>query len=385
MGVCRVVLTVAAFAVAAWGGASGGTGANSLLAGGLQLTASAAAAPVREPEKVGFQAFHDRLAPYGQWMNDPRWGAVWRPDIRRGFWPYRQGHWDMTTGYGTVWVSDYPWGDIPFHFGRWFDDPGRGWLWVPGYVWGPAWVIWRAGDGKIGWMPMPPWIDYDGAGEFPDDWSDRYGYANYGYSPIRFYSLWCFVDAADLYAPGVDYYVIGPGTNARFIDRTVGWTRYSLTRGHVFNQSIDPVRFRTAFGFRLRAQERNDSEHRLGPIIDYGMGLQIEARELGMIGHRPHAATAALLPVATRPVSPGLPEPTKHAEQGAHGRTISIAVHPPATKSRKTPRVYTHTEVIPDYPGPPSQPAAVPQNMAAPGKTPHAWPQPKRSFGHRPG
>jgi hypothetical protein len=340
-------------------------------------------APVRETEQIGFQAFHDRLAPFGRWMNDPRWGAVWRPNVLHGFWPYRQGHWDMTTDYGTVWVSDYPWGDIPFHYGRWFYDPERGWLWVPGYVWGPAWVIWRAGEGKIGWIPMPPWIDYDGNGEFPARWGDWYGYANDGYSPARFFSLWCFVDAGDLYAHNVDYYVIGPGYNVRFIDRTADWTRYRLYYGHVFNQSIDLVRFRATFGRRMPEPKRNDFEHRLGPITDYGTGRQIKAREQGMISPLPHAAKAPVSPPMTVPsLSPsvhGVRAPTAQAP-AVH----APMVHPPVTKSAKRPRVYTHTEVIPYHPDSPPHPVAVPRKTTAPGGIPRAAPPPKSSTGNRP-
>lgn len=333
------------------------------------IVGSAAAAPARAPDGVNFQAFHDRLAPYGQWMNDPHWGAVWRPNIRKGFWPYRQGHWDITRDYGTVWISDYPWGDIPFHFGRWFYDPMRGWLWVPGYVWGPAWVVWRAGEGKVGWLPMPPWINYDGNGEFPDDWTNGYGYADFDVSPSRFYSLWCFVDAADLYAPSIDYYVIGPGYNARFIDRTAAWTRYSVYHGHVFNLSIDPVRFRTAFGLRMHVQRRNDSD-RLGPIVDYAAGRRIEAREHGMISRPPEAGRPPFpAPVKAPPESPGthvrphhpvpvIPRPAAPKPAGGEHPGHAIPVHksvvhiPPAPASRN--------------PVPAARPSAAPLPPAAP-------------------
>jgi len=303
-----------------------------------EFIGSAAAAPAREPDGVSFRAFHDRLARYGQWMNDARWGAVWRPNVRKGFWPYRQGHWEITRDYGTVWISDYPWGDIPFHFGRWFYDPKRGWLWVPGYVWGPAWVVWRAGEGKVGWLPMPPWINYDGNGEFPDDWTNGYGYADFDVSPSRFYALWCFVDASDLYAPSVDYYVIGQGYNARFIHGTAGWTRYSLYHGHVFNLSIDPVRFHTEFGLRMHVRKRNDFD-RLGPIIGYTAGRRIDAREHGMTGHPPETGKLPFPPPVKAPAAqpavkgpPPHPAPAvRHPSKPAVGKHAGHAV--PAEKT----------------------------------------------------
>ena len=285
------VVALAATAVGlAWGG---------LALANLSVIATAEAAPARavprpmtNGDQVNFRAFHDHLAPYGRWMNHSRWGAVWRPNAGRGFRPYRDGgHWEDTSEYGTVWVSDYGWGDVPFHYGRWVSDPADGWIWVPGYVWGPGWVVWRAGAGDVGWLPMPPWLNYDGYGDFPDNWSDGYGYADNGFSEDAFDTLWSFVDANDLYTPNVSYYVIGPGYYHRFIGRTVGWTRYSIYNGHVFNRSIDPGRFRATFGHDPRPGRRHDYEGRPGPIVDYASGLQIQARERGAVHPLPATET----------------------------------------------------------------------------------------------
>jgi len=62
----------------------------------------------------------------------------------------------VLTEFGWTWVSDYSWGWAPFHYGRWIVIVGHGWCWVPGTIWGPAWVAWRAGDGFVGWAPLPP-------------------------------------------------------------------------------------------------------------------------------------------------------------------------------------------------------------------------------------
>ncbi len=274
--------TMAALAITGWNADDqAGPFAGGLA--GVVATADAAAPSMAQGGQVGFQSFHDRLAPYGTWMNHSRWGAVWRPNVGRGFRPYRDGgHWENTDDYGTVWVSDYAWGDVPFHYGRWAYDPVDGWVWVPGYVWGPAWVIWRAGAGDIGWLPMPPWIAYDGYGDFPDDWNDWYGYAGYGYPEDEFYSFWSFVDAGDLFAPSISYYVIGPAYYRRFIGRTVGWTRFSIYNGHVFNRSIDRDRFRATFGHDWRAGRRHDFAGRLGPVVNYASGRQIQAHEHGI-------------------------------------------------------------------------------------------------------
>lgn len=105
------------------------------------------------------QDFYTELAPYGQWVQTPEYGAVWIPGVDPGFQPYAtNGHW-VVTEYGNTWVSDYAWGWAPFHYGRWFQDRYRRWAWVPGNDWGPAWVSWRSGGGYYGWAPLGPGIN----------------------------------------------------------------------------------------------------------------------------------------------------------------------------------------------------------------------------------
>ncbi|MDN3667855.1 hypothetical protein QWY93_00680 [Echinicola jeungdonensis] len=107
---------------------------------------------------VSFQVFYDELAPYGDWVNDPRYGYIWLPYVGADFHPYgSHGHWAMTQ-YGNTWVSHYEWGWAPFHYGRWLYDDYYGWAWVPGYEWGPAWVNWRTGGGFYGWAPLGPGV-----------------------------------------------------------------------------------------------------------------------------------------------------------------------------------------------------------------------------------
>jgi hypothetical protein len=107
--------------------------------------------------------FRPRLAPYGYWVEDERYGTVWVPNrsvVGADFVPYRtSGHWAVANDGQWVWVSDYDWGYIPFHYGRWVYGSQRGWVWVPGRVYAPAWVIWRVGEpgyDYVGWAPMPP-------------------------------------------------------------------------------------------------------------------------------------------------------------------------------------------------------------------------------------
>ena len=106
-----------------------------------------------------YTGFQDELAPYGDWIDDSSYGRVWAPEaslVGADFTPYYSGgHWVLTE-FGWTWVSDYSWGWAPFHYGRWIVIVGHGWCWVPGTIWGPAWVAWRAGDGFVGWAPLPP-------------------------------------------------------------------------------------------------------------------------------------------------------------------------------------------------------------------------------------
>jgi hypothetical protein len=98
--------------------------------------------------------YHEALAPYGGWVNDPTYGSVWHPAVDPGWRPYADGNW-VWTSYGWTWVSSGPWA-WTFHYGRWTMLPGYGWVWMPGTVWGPAWVDWYESDGYVGWAPLPP-------------------------------------------------------------------------------------------------------------------------------------------------------------------------------------------------------------------------------------
>jgi hypothetical protein len=238
-------------------------------------------------DKVSYQYFEQKLTPYGTWIDHPRWGHVWHPtSVPADFRPYQNGHWENTEDYGTVWVSDYAWGDIAFHYGRWGYDPSYGWLWVPGYVWGPSWVIWRAGDGNIGWFPMPPG-DYDGEGDYPDNFNAWYGYRDlYGaaFDAAAFYAMWSFVPAVDIFEPGINTYIVDRGRYGAFIGRTAGWTRYGVFHGHVFNRSIDPHRFEAAFHHPMPLGTRHDFAAHHGLVTSFAGGHGIEQRE-HLAGH----------------------------------------------------------------------------------------------------
>ncbi len=140
---------------------------------------------------VSLQTFYDELSYHGDWINNPDYGYVWRPNVGNDFRPYyTNGRWLMTE-YGNTWVSDYSWGWAPFHYGRWFYDDYDGWIWLPDTEWGPAWVDWRTGGGYYGWAPMGPRITVNiniGRRYYPDNYwifiPQRHIYAN------NYYNYW---------------------------------------------------------------------------------------------------------------------------------------------------------------------------------------------------
>ncbi len=125
-------------------------------------------------ETIGYQ----QLDTYGDWHQDPSYGAVWFPRIVPVHWaPYSMGHWSWIAPWGWTWIDDAPWGFAPFHYGRWAHIGPR-WCWVPGRlaprpVYAPALVVfvggssggvnWNISIGSggiaqpgVGWFPLAP-------------------------------------------------------------------------------------------------------------------------------------------------------------------------------------------------------------------------------------
>jgi len=111
------------------------------------------------------------LDDYGDWQNDPDYGAVWVPrGVVVGWAPYHFGHWVWIAPWGWTWVDDAPWGFAPFHYGRWAYVRGY-WGWVPGPIvvrpyYAPALVAFVGGGWGVsvgvgsfvgvGWFPLGP-------------------------------------------------------------------------------------------------------------------------------------------------------------------------------------------------------------------------------------
>jgi hypothetical protein len=113
---------------------------------------------------------YQQLDSYGEWGQDPSYGAVWYPTVAADWAPYRQGRWIEVAPWGWTWVDDAPWGFAPSHYGRWAQIGPR-WAWVPGPiaprpVYAPALVGFVGGGGlsiSVGiglpaaaWFPLAP-------------------------------------------------------------------------------------------------------------------------------------------------------------------------------------------------------------------------------------
>jgi len=127
----------------------------------------------RTPEFVSYEMTgYEDLDAYGEWAEDPVYGAVWFPTRVQEDWaPYRYGRWAFVRPWGWTWVDAEPWGYAPFHYGRWVHVRDR-WAWCPGRrvdrpAWAPALVGfiggggWSAGASSgggpvVGWFPLAP-------------------------------------------------------------------------------------------------------------------------------------------------------------------------------------------------------------------------------------
>jgi hypothetical protein len=93
------------------------------------------------PQEANSNMFTEALAPYGNWVQVPDYGAAWQPAVETAnpdWKPYvDEGQW-INSDSGWYWQSDYAWGWAPFHYGGWINAAPLGWVWVPGKTWGPA-------------------------------------------------------------------------------------------------------------------------------------------------------------------------------------------------------------------------------------------------------
>jgi hypothetical protein len=138
---------------------------------------SAEPPPPSEGEALGDAppAVVDELQEYGEWVDVPAYGSVWRPRVAVGWSPYVYGRWVWISPYGWTWVSNEPWGWYPYRCGYWLTDPDFGWVWSPfnafvsvDFFFGsnrfrhhnvffrPATVRFISEGGNVRWVPLRP-------------------------------------------------------------------------------------------------------------------------------------------------------------------------------------------------------------------------------------
>ena len=141
--------------------------------GGEDDTASAPLSS--EPQGDAPPAVVNELQEYGDWVDVPTYGRVWRPSVATGWSPYVYGRWMWISPYGWTWVSNEPWGWYPYRCGYWLTDPVFGWVWSPfnafvsvDFVFGshrfrhhnvffrPATVRFIPEGGNVRWVPLRP-------------------------------------------------------------------------------------------------------------------------------------------------------------------------------------------------------------------------------------
>lgn len=193
--------------------------------------------------------FYDDLAPFGSWVDMPRYGYVWVPrHMRYGWRPYTDGRW-VWTDHGWTWLSSFEWGWIPFHYGRWGYDGRLGWFWVPDTVWGPAWVAWRAGGNYCGWAPLPPEAEF----------MSGFGIRGSGFDIPDFF--WVFIHGRDFWHDRLLRYVLPFERNRTIINYTVYNVNIRSRSGRVYNEGFDPddarrITRREVSLYRLRETEK---------------------------------------------------------------------------------------------------------------------------------
>jgi hypothetical protein len=116
--------------------------------------------PATADDAVTMDDLQQATEPYGDWLDTPEYGRVWRPDqqvVGDDFEPYlTNGRW-ISADEGWAFESAWVWGWATFHYGRWvYDARTLRWLWCPDLAWSPAWVQWRTVADAVAWVPLAP-------------------------------------------------------------------------------------------------------------------------------------------------------------------------------------------------------------------------------------
>jgi hypothetical protein len=174
------------------------------------------------------------LIDFGEWIEVPVYGMVWKPTVDSDWRPFYYGEWAWTDR-GWMWVSYEPVDAMVYEYGNWIYDGRQGWVWVPGYEWSPARVSWITFDKYVGWTPLP----VKGARRI-DPWQQTTA------------PLWTVVDVHDFLKENVG------GLELKSTLRKVG--------GDVSHRAPQPAAIEKATGQPVQKMEVIVSKERLGNL-----------------------------------------------------------------------------------------------------------------------
>ena len=217
-------------------------------------------------EVVGYQ----QLDSYGDWNQDPTYGAVWMPRAVPVNWaPYRAGHWS-------------------FHYGRWAQIGPR-WGWVPGQlaarpVYAPALVAFIGGNaGGVNWnVSIGEQAAQPGLGWFPLAPGEAFRPA-YQHSPR--------------YVSNVNHNIVVNNINATY--------NYRYQRHQDAISAINSYDFARGQRVRPEAQRLNPADLGRAQVLVPERGV-LPPRLPGLLGLRdlPRGASPSALPPAAVTVRP---------------------------------------------------------------------------------
>jgi len=343
---------------------------------GIQVSSSG-----RATVDVGF--FYDDLAPYGNWVERPNYGWVFRPHAVASSWrPYQRGHWVQTED-GWTWISTEPYGWATYHYGRWYLDPDYGWEWVPGNEWGPAWVSWQEGGDYVGWAPLPPSVEFRG------------GFGGVDFAAAITPDSYLFVPERQFLAPRLDSYYVPRARQVDIYRQTRNITNYQVVDNRIINQGLPVDRVQRVIGRpvpRYQIADQGESQ--------WHHGGQIQANRVAFF--RPQVQKANVAPPPERPAArravvsantpPAAPAPTgREARQPRADRQPKAPApqdrqaHRPQSQDVQTaPRQPRQREEKPKPAPAPQAAPAVPDRHPKPAPRPDQARQPNRPQEARP-
>jgi hypothetical protein len=326
---------------------------------GIQVSSSG-----RATVDVGF--FYDDLAPYGNWVQRPSYGWVWRPQAVTSSWrPYQRGHWVQTED-GWTWISSEPYGWATYHYGRWYLDPEYGWEWVPGNEWAPAWVSWQEGGDYVGWAPLPPSVEFRG------------GFGGVDFAAAITPESYLFVPEREFLAPSLDSYYVPRGRQVDIYRQTRNITNYQVVDNRIINQGLPVDRVQRVIGrpvprYQIADQGENQ-RHQGGRIQANRVAFfrpQVQKTNVAPPPERPAARRAVVAPGAV-PAAPAGRE-ARQPREGRPGAVPAPQANRPADRPQDVQTVQRQRQRQREEK---SAPPAAPAAPARPQKQPRPQRQP---------